>query len=162
MHRPHIALVEHLKTGALDRRGHVRRDPAGGGPWLGPTSMPPLALAAKLSTNPDRYGAGSAADRVVASSRSVVASWFCSRAPTAALPTTEPTWRSVLFTPAAAPASIGGTPRMASVAIGAQMPPMPRPMIATAGQEADPARVGPGLQVSTARPRRTGSGRSSG
>jgi hypothetical protein len=38
-----------------------------------------------------------------------------------------------LFTPEAAPASAIGTPRMVSVAIGAQIPPIPRPMMAIAG-----------------------------
>ncbi len=40
---------------------------------------------------------------------------------------TEPTWRSALLTPEAAPVSCGGTLRMTSEPIGAKVQPAPRP-----------------------------------
>ncbi len=52
---------------------------------------------------------------------------FCSSAPTAAVPMTRPTCRTVLSTPEAAPAIRGSMLRMATVTIGAKMQPMPAP-----------------------------------
>ena len=52
---------------------------------------------------------------------------FCSRAPTAAVPITRPTCRTVFSTPDAAPAMRGSMLRMATVIIGAKMQPMPNP-----------------------------------
>ena len=88
----------------------------------------PLAAACRNPlTNGTRYWAGSAAERMAAWLASEEASRFCSSAPTAAVPMTEPTWRTVLSMPEAAPAIRGSTSRMATVVSGANVPPMPRP-----------------------------------
>ena len=65
--------------------------------------------------NSPRSGAGSAAERVLAWLVIDDSSRFCSRAPTAAVPMTRPTCRTVFSTPDAAPASCGWTLRMATV-----------------------------------------------
>ena len=60
---------------------------------------------------------------------------FCSRAPTAAVPITAPTCRTVFSMPDAAPAICGSMFRMAVVVIGANMQPMPKPAMASAGMK---------------------------
>ena len=97
-------------------------------------------------TNGPRTDAGSPADRMAAWLLSAVTSRFCSSAPTAAVPMTEPTWRTVLIMPDAAPAIRGSTSRIATVVIGANVPPMPRPATIIGARkscrrECGPARV---------------------
>ncbi len=92
-----------------------------------PVSSPLAADCRKPLTNGARYWAGSAAEWMLAWLVSEEASRFCSRAPTAAVPMTEPTWRTVLSMPEAAPAIRGSTSRMAIVVSGANVPPMPSP-----------------------------------
>ena len=92
-----------------------------------PTWMPLLAECWISAMNGPRTCAGSAAERVVAWLVIADTSRFCSSAPTAAVPITRPTCRTVLSTPEAAPAIRGSMLRMATVTIGAKMQPMPTP-----------------------------------
>ena len=81
---------------------------------------------------------------------SEAASRFCSSAPTAAVPMTEPTWRVVFSTPEAAPAIRGSTSRIATVVSGANVPPMPRPATISAGRKS--YQVECGVAISTTQP----------
>jgi len=79
------------------------------------------------ATNRLRTCGGSAVARVLAWAVIAETSLFCSRAPTAAVPITRPTCRTVFSTPDAAPAMRGSTLRMPTVTMGAKMHPMPNP-----------------------------------
>jgi len=89
--------------------------------------MPFLAELSIPATNRPRSCGGSAADRALAWAAIAETSLFCSRAPTAAVPITRPTCRTVFSTPDAAPAMRGSMLRMPTVSMGAKMQPMPNP-----------------------------------
>src|SRR5207244_12999563 len=73
-----------------------------------------------------RYAAGNDVECATAWLCSVVASWFCKIAPITALPMAAPSWRIVLRTADAAPATRGSMLRIATVVMGAKVMPMPR------------------------------------
>jgi hypothetical protein len=89
--------------------------------------MPFFAELSIPATNRLRTCGGRAAARVLAWAAIAETSLFCSRAPTAAVPITRPTCRTVFSTPYAAPARRGSMLRMATVTIGAKMQPIPSP-----------------------------------
>jgi len=104
----------------------------------------------KPLTNGARACGGRLAETAVARLVSELTSRFCSSAPTAAVPMTEPTWRVVLSTPEAAPAIFGSTSLIAVVVIGGNVPPMPRPATIIGARKSYQAECG--VAISTAQP----------
>ena len=97
--------------------------------------------------NGPRTWAGSAAVRVVAWLVRDDTSRFCSSAPTAAVPITRPTWRTVFSTPDAAPLIRGSMLRMATVTRGANVQPMPNPPTISAGRKSYHAELGVAIRA---------------
>src|SRR5215475_15890233 len=96
---------------------------------------------------------GSEPARLAAAAGSETERRFWSRAPTAAVPMTAPTWRTVLIMPEAAPATRGSMLRMATVVIGANVQPIPTPAIARLGMKS--CHVEWGVAMTAVRPNPT-------
>ena len=104
-------------------------------PWPAPTPTPFCAVALKPVIRWARVAGGSAVVRALAWLTSATDSLFCSSAPTAAVPMTEPTCRTVLIMPEAAPAIWARCRRMAIVVIGAKVQPIPTPATISVGRK---------------------------
>src|SRR5215469_17611656 len=117
--------------------------------WPEPTA-PELAARVNPATSLSRIGGGSPAERCRAWLGRAAASLFCSSAPTAAAPITDPTWRLVFSKPEAAPATGGSMSRMATVVMGGNTHPMPAPATRNGGRKSYHAELG--VAISAAQP----------
>src|SRR5438874_13413364 len=106
---------------------------AAGGMLLGslaPVSPAPISnpfddTLVNAATNVSRYAAGNDVECATAWLCSVVASWFCKMAPITALPIAAPSWRIVLRTAEADPATRGSMLRYATIDMGDNVITMP-------------------------------------
>src|SRR5256885_14332574 len=110
-----------------------------------PISNPFDETLLKAAMNWSRNDAGKAVERVTAWLWSVVASWFCRMAPITALPLAAPSWRIVLRTAEAAPATRGSMLRIAIVVMGAKVIPMPAPAMIAGTRKLIHVESGPAM-----------------
>ena len=126
---------------------------AAGGMLLGslaPVSPAPISnpfddTLVNAATNASRYAAGNNVECATAWLCSVVASWFCKMAPMTALPIAAPSWRIVLRTAEAAPATRGSMLRIAIVVMGAKVIPMPAPAMIAGTRKLIHVESGPAM-----------------
>src|SRR5215510_5062716 len=109
--------------------------------WPEPTA-PEVAARVTPATSLSRIGGGSTTERCRGWRVRATASLFCTNAPTAAAPITDPTWRLVFSKPEAAPAAGGSMSRMATVVMGGNTHPIPAPATRKGGRKAYHAELG--------------------
>src|SRR5262245_14666265 len=122
-------------------------------PWVGFAAEPCWAEFANPVMNLCLASGGSVPACCTAATGSDAAIRFWSRAPTAAVPITAPTCRTVLIIPEAAPATRGSIFRIAMVVIGAKVQPIPTPAMARAQMKSCHCEVG--VAITAVRPKPT-------